>query len=152
MKDNQNHLKETRLENLETLIGAINHGFFEDLPTPYKEWGGAYVIVTSSSPKKIGREDDTFVVSRHSLIISKLFYYVKEKVMIERDFHLYGFMALLANDFIREFGDMDDYTQLLDYITSGISFYYKNCEKDPFEIMRFFLSPNISDEDIRKIL
>lgn len=147
--------KESRLENLLTLKRAICNNSFEDLSAPDNEWGGAYVIITSSNEKiKNTRTDnDTFVVTRHSLILSKLFWYVKENIMYERDFHLYGFMALLANDFIKEFGDINNYNLLLGYVTSGISFYYQLYGKfDKFKLMRFFLSPNISDEDIKHIL
>ena len=146
--------KEFRLENLLNLKRAIANGSFKDLDTPNNEWEGAYVIITSCKDRVANstHEEDTFVLTKHSAILSKLFYYVKENIMGERDFYLYGFMALLANDFIKNFGDINDYTLLLDYISSGIAFYYKSAGNDMFQVMRFFLSSNINDEDIKHIL
>lgn len=128
--------KESRLENLSILQSAIDNGTFEELDTPNQEWGGAYVIITSAAERVFNpktdeddwygrKSEDTYVVTKHSLILSKLFWYVKENIMKEKDFHLYGFMAFLANDFIDEFGDLDNYNPLLNHVASGISFYYK---------------------------
>lgn len=166
-KYSTNHTEyENKLENLLTLKKAIDNDSFKDLELPNKEWGGAYVIITSSPENVFNPETDednwmgnksqnTYVVTQHSLILSKFFHYVKDNIMIDRDFHLYGFMALLANDFIKEFGDDVDCKYLLDYIVSGIAFYYNALETGMdgslFRVMRFFLSENISDDEIRHI-
>lgn len=102
----------------------------------------------------------TYVLTKHALILSKFLDYVGNKIMDRQDNFLYGFMALLANDFIRQFGDSDNYNLLLDYIFSGVEFYlsYYNWKngmgdfKKAFEIMRFFLSENMTDEEIQHIL
>ena len=166
-KNSTNHLKnEIRYENILALKRAIDDNSFHELPLPDEEWGGAYVIITSSPDRVFNletdednwignRSQDTYVLTQHSLILSKFFYYVKDNIMIDRDFYLYGFMALMANDFIREFGDGIDYRYLLDYLVSGISFYYNALESSDyrfmFRVMRFFLSENVTDEEIRRI-
>ena len=162
-----NHLKnEYRHENILALKQAIGDGFFMDLPLPNDEWGGAYVIITSSPDRVFdpetdednwigNRSQDTYVVTQHSVMLSKFFYFVKDSIMIDRDYYLYGFMALLANDFLREFGDDVDCRYLLDYIVSGIAFYYNaketSSDESLFGAMRFFLSENIPDEEIKRI-
>ena len=96
-KDNQNHLKETRHENLLTLKRAIDNNPFDKIIEFDREWDGYYVITTPAS-------------NNHAL--------------------------------------------------SGVSFYlgYFDCEsrrgnpKDAFNMMRFFLSEQISDEEIHHIL
>ena len=145
---------ESKLENLAALKRAIYNGSFKCLNTPNTEWGGANVIITSCRDrvKNSTYDNDIFVMTKHSILLSKLFHYVKENIMDERDFRLYGFMALLANDFLEEFGDMNDHTPLLNHITSGISFYYLFQGEDMFQVMRFLLSSNISDDDIKHIL
>lgn len=156
--------KESRLENLLALERAICNGSLEELDVPNDEWGGAHVIITSS-PEDVfdpesdeddwlsRRSQDTYVVTKHSKALSKVFWHVKENILDERDFHLYGFMAFLANDFLKEFGDLDDCTLMLEYVASGILFYYKFFyEFDKFQLMRFFLSQNISDEEIKNML
>ena len=169
MTENISLSKEIRQENLLTLKRAIIDGSFEELAKGNTEWGGAYVIISSSAEfierhKNEAEEtyvnsQDTYVLTQHSIILSNLFDYVKENIMKGRDFYLYGFMALLANDFIRQFGDAEDYTLILEYVVEGISFYCKfndwECGMDSnlaFEIMRFFLSEQISTSEIKHIL
>ena len=146
--------KETRLENILALKRAVYNNSFEDLDTENSEWRGAHVIIRSSESKTDDNKfGDIHVITKHSKTLSKLFHYVKENIMEARDFYLYGFMALLANDFIRNFGDGKNPNYLLEYVTSGISFYYqfRGCT-DMFNLMRFFLSSNITDEEIMGIL
>lgn len=145
---------ESKLENLAVLKRTIGNGSFNCLNTPNVEWGGANVIITSCKDrvKNSTHDNDIFVLTKHSIELSKLFYYVKENIMDKRDFRLYGFMALLANDFIEEFGDLNDYTLLLNHIISGIAFYYLFPGEDMFNVMRFLLSYNIHDGDIKHIL
>ena len=156
MKNKTTHQinKETRIENLDALRRAIDNRTLLELPTPNNEWGGGYVIITSSEEnlKNFRIDDVTVVITQHSMILSKLFHYVKENIMVGRDFYLYGFMALLANDFIRQFGDLNDFNPLLDYVVSGISFYCQCDVTEMFDMMRFFLSDNVTDEEINKIL
>ena len=168
--DNLNHSKEIRHENLLTLKRAIDNHSIDEINEFDGEWGGSYVIITSSSDKIPNHETDeddwyghesscTFVLTKNSNELSKFYAHVEEKVMEERDNYLYGFMALLANDFIGQFGDTYEYN-LLNYIFSGLSFYlgYFDWEsgmgnpKDAFNMMRFFLSEQIPDEEIRHIL
>lgn len=168
--DNQNHLKETRHENLLTLKRAIDNHSIDEINEFDGEWGGSYVIITSSPDKIPNTETDendwyghesscTYVLTKNSNELSKLFAHVGEKIMEERDNYLYGFMALLANDFIGQFGDAHEY-DLLDYLFSGLSFYlgHFNWEsgmgnpKNAFNMMRFFLSEQISDDEISHIL
>ena len=169
-KDNQNHLKENRYENLLTLKRAIDNHSLDEINEFDGEWGGSYVIITSSPDKIHNRETDgddwyghrsscTYVLTKNSYELSKLFAYVGEKIMKRRDNYLYGFMALLAIDFIGQFGDTRKY-KILNYVLSGVSFYlgYFDWEsgmgnpKNAFNIMRFFLLEQISDEEIRHIL
>ena len=166
-KNSTYHTKnDYRHENILALKRAIDDGSFTEMVLPDMEWGGAYVIITSSPDRVFdpetdednwigNRSQDTYVVTRHSMMLSGFFHHVKDNIMMDRDYYLYGFMALLANDFLREFGDGVDCRYLLDHIVSGISFYYNAMEtggdEHRFEMMRFFLSENISDEEIRRI-
>ena len=50
--------------------------------------------------KNSTHDNDIFVLTKHTILLSKLFYYVKEDIMDERGFHPYGLMALLANDYL----------------------------------------------------
>ena len=70
--------KEFRLENLLTLKRAIANGSFKDLDTPNNEWEGAYVIITSCKDRVANstHEEDTFVLTKHSAILSKLFHVI----------------------------------------------------------------------------
>ena len=133
-KNNQNHLKETSQENLLTLKRAIDSNSLDDLVDYSREWGGAYVVITSSQDKIFNPETDeddwfsrksqsTYVLTKNSIPLSKFFIYIRVKIMERRDNFLYGFMALLAKDFIRQFGDTDEYNLLLNYVFSGVSFY-----------------------------
>jgi len=96
-KDDQNHLKETRHENLLTLKRAIDNNPFDKIMEFNREWDGYYIIITHSPNN---------------------------------------------------------------HVFSGVSFYlgYFDCEsqmdnqKDTFNKMRFFLSEQISDEEIHHIL
>lgn len=170
-KSNQNHSKETRQENLLALKRAIDAESIDDITEFDGEWGGAYVVITSSKNRIFNPETDeddwygrrsqcTYVLTEKSDALSKFFAYVGESIMERRDNYLYGFMALLANDFIRQFGDADEYRPLLDYVFSGISFYLGYFDwqsgmgnaEEAFKAMRFFLSDKISDDEIRHIL
>ena len=136
-----------------------------------EEWGGSYVIITSSPDRVYNPETDeddwygrrsecTYVLTKNSRDLSKFFAYVGDNIMKRCDNYLYGFMALLSKDFIMQFGDIEEYNLLLDYVFSGVAFYlgYFDWEsgmgnsKDAFDIMRFFLSQQISDEEIGHIL
>lgn len=90
--------------------------------------GDAFVIITSKkeSVHNSTHDEVIFDLAKKSKILSKIYYYIKEYLMVEMDFFIYGFMALLANDFMKEFRDMDDYTLLLNYIASGIEYYYQS--------------------------
>lgn len=170
MKTNQNHLKETRQDNLLALKKTIDNNSFEELICEDKDWGGAYVIITSSPERVFNPENDegdwfgrrsscTYVLTKHSMILSNFFYYVRDNIMGDTDNYLYGFMALLAKDFMKQYGDHDNYYPMLEYLFSGISFYLGcfNWEtgmgksEKAFNIIRFFLSQNTSDEEIGHI-
>lgn len=163
--------KEQREKNLIALKNAIDMGTIDEIIKPTEEWGGAYVIITSSEERVFDpekeeedfyghRAHDFFVLTKHAEILSGLFYYVKENILGGRDNYLYGFMALLANDYLRNFGESDDYTQLLKYIIDKIYgyFLYYDWEngmgdsKEAFDVMRNYLSDETSDEEIKKIL
>lgn len=170
IENNQNQIKEIRQRNLILLKRAIQHDFIDEISDFDREWGGAYVVITSSPERVFNPETDedwmgrraacTYVLTQNAIILSKFIDYVGFNIMERQDNYLYGFMALLANDFIRQFGDPDNHTLLLDYIFSGIAFYlsYYNWEngmgnpKNAFDLMRFFLSENISNEEINHIL
>lgn len=164
------HLKETRQENLLTLKRAIDNNSLDEIVDYNREWGGAYVIITSSQDNIFNPETDeddwfshksqsTYVLTKNSIPLSKFFVYIRDKIMERRDNYLYGFMGLLAKDFIKQFGDADDYNLLLDYVFSGVSFYLGYFDwkcgmgksNNAFKMMRFFLSEQISDEEIRHI-
>ena len=51
MKNKTTHQinKETRIENLDALRRAVDNRTLLEVPTPDNEWGGGYVIITSSS-------------------------------------------------------------------------------------------------------
>lgn len=79
--------------------------------------------------------------------------------MYRRDFYLYALMELAANDFIRQYGDINDYLSLFDYLAKGVSEYcnetnfkYFPNSKEFFDFARGFLSDNISDEEIKFML
>ena len=126
MKNNQNHLKETRQENLLALKRAIDSNSINALTEFNGEWAGAYVVITSSPDRIYNPETDgddwngrrsecTYVLTKDSKELSKIFAYVGDSIMKGRDNYLYGFMALLANDFIRLFGDNYKSSLLLEY-------------------------------------
>ena len=116
MKTNQNHLKETRQNNLLALKKTIDNNSFEELISEDKDWGGAYVIITSSPERVFNPETDkddwfgrrsscTYVLTKHSMILSNFFYYVRDNIMGDTDNYLYGFMALLAKDFMVDYDE-----------------------------------------------
>ena len=150
----------TTYHKLSELENIIENGELDEINT-CKEWGGAYVIITTQAPDKMtGRmENDTFVITKHAEILSKLFCYVKDNFMKTADNYLYGFMALLANDFIAQNSD-ENPQEMLKYIFKGISIYliyydFENSMGDSakaFNLMKLLLSENTSDEDIKKIL
>ena len=164
-----NEQREKNLTNLKTAVdfGRIN----EFIIKRKKDWGGANVIITSCEedifdPKTdeddwYGRKSmDLYVLTKHSKILSGLFYYVKENVLDERDNYLYGFMALLANDYLRNYGDDGDYRPLLKYIIDKIYEYFvyfdwevsMDDSKVAFDVMRSYLSDKTCDDEIKKIL
>ena len=162
---------ETREKNLINLKNAIDLGTIDEIIKPTKEWGGAYIIITSSEEKLLPsesdemdfysrREQDTYVLTKHSRELSGLFYYVKENVLGQRDNYLYGFMALLANDYIKQNDEPKDYVPFLEYIINKIYAYFlyydwgsgMSNSDEAFDVMRYYLSENISDEEIKKIL
>ena len=174
MNNNRTHHfkpKVTRQENFLTLKRAIDNDSIEYLVEFNKKWGGAYVIVTSN-PKMVFNpetdEDDwfghrssaTYVLTQNAVILSKFLRFIDCNVMASQDNYLFGFIALLANDFIRQLGHLKDSKPILEYLFSGVSFYLSFYDwengmgnsKKAFEFMRFFLSENISDDEIRHIL
>lgn len=163
--------KEVREKSLINLKNAIDLGSIGELIKPTEEWGGAYVIITSSEEEfdnlKNNNEDfygrntqDTYVLTRHAEILSGLFYYVKENIMGSRDNYLYGFMALLANDYIQQNGESEDYSEFLEYIIQKIYAYFEYYDwengmgnsEEAFDVMRYYLSDEISDDEIKRIL
>ena len=107
--NNLNHSKEIRQKNLLALKGAIDSNCLNEIVEFDGEWGGAHVIITSSQDRIhdlktdgddwCGRSSEcTYVLTRNSKDLSKLFAYVRDDIMEERDNYLYGFIALLAND------------------------------------------------------
>lgn len=164
-----NNFKEFRQYNLLKLKDAIDNDFIDGLVDFEKEWGGAHVVVTSN-PERVfdpKRDEDwmgrraasTYVLTKHALKVSKFIKFVDCNIMARQDNYLFGFMALLVNDFLKQFGDVDNYSLLLDYLFSGVSFYlsYYDWEsgmgnsKKAFELMRFFLSEKTSDAEIKHI-
>ena len=163
--------KEQREKNLINLKNAIDLDKIDDIIKPTTEWGGAYVIITSNEENIFNPETDEddwhgrksrdiYVLTKHAKILSGLFYYVKENVLDNRDNYLYGFMALLANDYLRSYGDDGDYSHLLKYIIDKIYGYFMYFDwevsthdsKEAFDVMRNYLSDKTTDEEIRKIL
>lgn len=162
--------KEQREKNLINLKNAIDLDKIDDIIKPTTEWRGAYVIVTSNEKDIFNPEtdeddwhgrksQDIYVFTKHAKILSGLFYYIKENILSDRDNYLYGFMALLANDYLRLYGD-DDYLHLLKYIIDKIYGYFMYFDwevsmrdsKEAFDVMRNYLSDKTTDEEIRKIL
>ncbi|MBR5503271.1 MAG: hypothetical protein IKV87_02325 [Methanobrevibacter sp.] len=172
MNENQNDEKDMQVqkENMSRLKEAIENRSIENMFPLNGEWGGAYVIVTSDEKKVFNPETDednwyghrgqcTYVLTQHAKILSDIFYYVRDNIMNGRDIFLYGFMALLANDYIRQFDDPEDPYGLLDYVANGVEAYYQfiNWEiwevdsKELFKFMRSYLSLEITDNEIRHI-
>ena len=156
-----NITKESRERNLVNLKNSIDLGTIDDIIKPTDEWGGAHVIITSSNEKASNHDaNDICVLTRHSQILSGLFFYVKENILIDRDFFLYGFMALLAIDYIRQNEESDDYNPFLKYVIDNIYAYflYFNWESgikdisESFDVMRNYLSDEISNNEISKVL
>lgn len=166
----KNNLKKIRQFNLLKLKESIDNDSIDGLIDFNREWGGAYVVVTSNPERVFDPEIDendwmgrraacTYVLTKHALKVSKFLSFVDHNVMARQDNYLFGFIALLANDFIKQFGDVDNYTLLLDYLFSGVSFYFSYYDgesgmgnsRKAFELMRFFLSEKTSDEEIRHI-
>ena len=162
--------KEQREENLIELKNAIDLGTINKIIKPTIEWGGAYVIITSDEKEVFNPETDkvywgdrrpaiTYVLTKHAKTLSGLYFYVKHKILDSRDAFLYGFMALLANDYLKLYGDDDDYVPMLKYVIDGIYgyFLYYDWEngmgnhQEAFDVMRNYLSEKTSDEEIRKI-
>jgi len=162
--------KEQLEKNLINLKNTIDLGTIDEIIKPADEWSGAYVVITSNEDDIFDpqtdeddwygrRSQDTYVLTKHAKVLSGLFYYVKENVLGDRDNYLYGFMALLANDYIRQNGD-DDYLSLLKYVIDKIYGYFlyydwevgMSDSNEAFDVMRNYLSDKISDEEINKIL
>ena len=161
--------KEQREINLINLKNAIDLSTIDEIIKPTNEWGGAHVIITSSKEHIIKLEtgddwydhksNDLYVLTKHAKMLSGLFYYVKENVLDNRDNYLYGFMALLANDYIRKYED-DDFYHLLKYVIDKIYAYFlyfnwevtMNDSEAAFDVMRNYLSDKTTDDEIKKIL
>lgn len=162
--------KEQREENLIILKNAIDLGTIDEIIRPTHEWGGAYVVITSDENEVFDPKRDevywadkrpliTYVVTQHAKILSGLYFYVKHKILDSRDGYLYGFMALLANDYLKLYGDDDEYVPLLKYVIDGIYGYFlyydwengMGSEEEAFDVMRNYLSEKTSDEEIQKI-
>ena len=162
--------KEQQEKNLINLKNAIDLGSIDQLIKPCDDWGGAYVIITSSEEKILNLKkddgfyshsnEDIYVLTKHARILSGLFYYIKENVLEDRDNYLYGFLALLANDYLRLYGESNDYIPLLKYIIDKAYGYFLYFDwkvsmrdsQEAFDVMRNYLSNEISDNEIRKIL
>lgn len=161
---------EQREKNLINLKNAIDLGNIDEIIKPTNEWGGSYVIITSNEKDIFDSEtdeddwygrksQDVYVLTKHAKILSGLFYHIKENILGDRDNYLYGFMALLANDYLRLYGD-DDCLLMLKYIVDKIYgyFLYYNWEvgmgdsNEAFDVMRNYLSSEIKDDEIKKIL
>lgn len=156
-----------RQDYLDDLIYGIEKDSIDSLFEDSGEWGGAHVIITSDEEKAMelmkGEEDsksgDLYVLSQNSESLSGLFNYVKENVMPVRDNYLYAFMALSAIDFIRRYGD-DDSISLLKYIVQNIKGYlayfdWKSAMGDKgeaFKVMRYYLSSQVTDDEISFML
>ena len=171
MNDEMNTQMDTilRKTNLLDLLNAIENGSVEGLIRPTEGWGGANVLIATSKeellspPRSYNFEryahSDTLVFTKHSAILSGFFYYIKNNVMYGRDFYLYGFMALLANDYLKQKGDSDDYIPLLSYVAKGVKayLYLFNWEdgayhrEEFYHFLKTYLSDNMSDEEIKKI-
>lgn len=156
-----NIIKESRERNLVNLKNSIDLGTIDEIIKPTDEWGGAHVIITSSNEKALNHDaNDICVLTRHSQILSGLFFYIKENILFDRDFFLYGFMALLAIDYLRQNGESDDYNPFLKYVIDNIYAYflYFNWESgikdigESFDVMRNYLSDEISNNEISKVL
>ena len=162
--------KEQREENLIKLKNAIDLGTIDNLIRPTHEWGGAYVVITSDENEVFNPETDevywadkrpliTYVVTQHAKMLSGLYYYVKLNILDSRDAFLYGFMALLANDYLKIYGDDDYYVPMLKYVIDGIYGYFlyydwengMGNETEAFDVMRNYLSDKTTDEEIKKI-
>lgn len=162
--------KEQREENLIKLKNAIDLGTIDELIRPTPEWGGAYVVITSDENDVFDPERDevywadkrpliTYVVTKHAKRLSGLFEYVKMNILESRDAFLYGFMALLANDYLKNYGDDDNHVPMLKYVIDGIYgyFLYYDWEngmgnsQEAFDVMRNYLSDKTSDDEIQKI-
>ena len=173
MNENQNDEKNMQVqkENLSRLKEAIENRSIGNMFPLNREWAGAYVIVTSDEKEVFNPETDkdnwyghrgqcTYVLTQHAKILSNIFYYVRDNIMNGRDFHLYGFMALLANDYIRQFDDPEDPYGLLDYVANGVGAYCqfiyweerKLDYKIVFKFMRSCLSREITDNEIMHVL
>lgn len=162
--------KEIRQENFRILRKAVDDRSICNVIQPSEDWGGAHVIITSDEEKvflkKIDKDDfysrrsgDLYVVTKESAILSGLFRYVKENVLSGPDNYLYAFMALSANDFIKQNGD-DDCLGLLSHVIDNAFEYmehfgWENSMGDSdcaFEVMRKLLSDATGDDDIRFML
>ncbi len=154
--------KEMRKENLLNLKKIINDESFDELNFMKREWGGAEIVITSDSKRVFNPETDkddwfgrrsscTYVLTKHSMLLSNFIYYVSRKIMDRTDFYLYNFMAFLAKDYINFFGE-ENPTQLLNHIFYGVAAYCKYYDweignRDTIsDFMKFFLS----DEELLK--
>ena len=154
--------KEMKKENLLKLRKMINDNNLDDLNFLNREWGGEEIIITSSPERVFNPETDeddwfgrrsacTYVLTKHAMLLSNLFYYVNVNIMTGRDFYLYNFMAYLAIDYINQFGD-ENPIQLISHVVYGVAAYCKyydfkvGSRKTILNFMKFFLS----DEKIIK--
>lgn len=149
-------LKETKEKNLINLKNSIDSGTIDTIIKPAEEWNDAYVIITSSKEKSVNIDSkEIYVITKHSTILSALFYFFKENILESDDYFLFGFMALLAIDYIRQNDESDDYVPFLSYIIDKIYSFFSYCdwnynlkEIDRFDFFRYYLSSNISNNEI----
>lgn len=88
-RNNLNHLKETRQENLLDLKRGIDNKSLNEIVEFNGEWSESYVIITSSQDKIYNPETDendwygrqsecTYVLTKNSKALSKFFAYGNE--------------------------------------------------------------------------
>ena len=162
--------KSVNPENFKDLKKAVYNSSIDKVIKPRKDWGGAYVIITSDDKKAISNNadgpdfysrgpNDLYIATMNHDMLSGLFYYVKENVLSSPDNYLYVFMALSAIDYIRQYGDGECHLLLSHVVDNAYiyleSFGWKCTMEDSnlaFEVMRSHLSDSLSDEDIKFML
>ena len=155
-----------RKDKLLTLKKSIDKKTFDQFITLEKEWNDSYVIITSSPDLIMNHKNNlsnhkfacTLVITKNSAILSNFLNYVSKNIMINKDFYLFKLIAILSNDYIKQYGDMDDYYPLLNHLINRIYYYCKFYEYEwadansIFKFIRLLASENISDEEINQAL